>query len=154
MCQIIKKKWTNIGTPIKYQIVLLLKKRGLAYSLPILYFVRIRLSILSREEEHLRMVFSYVHAEIALLFGPVGAMGTGEHRLLAPALDLLVPSQRRLPPIPFAAVFARVLLIGVRVTELSGQFAAQIAGQFIRMGFRITVGVTVVLVAFFLQLAF
>lgn len=50
------------------------------------------------------MVLPDVHPQVALLLGPVRALRTLEHRLLSAALDLLVPPQRRLPPVPLAAV--------------------------------------------------
>lgn len=55
------------------------------------------------------VVLPQVHPEVALLLSPVGALRALERGLLAAALDLLVPPQRRLPPVPLAAVAAREL---------------------------------------------
>lgn len=50
------------------------------------------------------MVLSDVHSQVPLLLGAVRTQRALEHRLLTPAFHLLVPPERRLPPVSLAAV--------------------------------------------------
>lgn len=67
------------------------------------HFLRARLQ---RRQLQLRLpvMLPYMHPQVALLLGPVRTLRTLEHRLFSATFNLLVPAQRRFPPVAFSAM--------------------------------------------------